>query len=243
MLNEVLVSQAVLNGVRFIAAATVIAFVLLVSGVWGLGVRRSTSPGSRAYKALSFLVKTAIGLGLVVGVGVVALLGVSFWNSVARPRHWDLDLSARPSLRPFHTEKCAEWKIGDTVHVDCIFEGKITVSAKFPRGQQFQGSGHALWASGVGDEMESLSLFLHAMEPAEFETTLLPLFAAWGIAPREFHEWKKNTVAGAEKRASYFSPPEGKRVSPWLEISTRRSDTLPPEGRSWTATLKWHWKP
>lgn len=239
MLNDVIVSQGVLGGLHLLANAAIFAFLLLGLGVTGVIASRKLEARSRMRAVLSVLSRATVILGLLVVAGIALMIGVSAWEARPKPRHWDVDLTGRTSLGLFQFKKCAEWKIGPTVHRDCIVEGTISLRARFPKGRTVQESGHALWVSGAGDDLTSLHLFLRPITRTELEAKLVPLFAAWDVPSTALPEWRSE---GTRSRR-YFTTREDQRDLPWLEVSVSSPDTGKDSPRPWVASFKWHWTP
>lgn len=239
MLNDVLVAQGVLNGLRVIGNAAIAAALFLTLGVaLHLASRRLEAAG-RARLALRVLSSSFVTLAALIVAALALVIGLSAWRTRAQPRHWDLDLTGRASLRSFQIDKCAEWRIGATVNVDCIVEGAVSLSARFPKGRTVRESGRVLWASGEGDELTSLHLFLSPMSATELETRLGPLFAAWEVPPAALAEWRSEGTG----RRRYFTTREDRRDLPWLEVSVSSPDSQRHSERPFVASLKWHWTP
>jgi hypothetical protein len=239
MLNEIIVSQGVLNGLRFLTNVTMVVFLLLGLGMAGVAVSRRMDAPSRARRVLGIASKGLVVLGLLLAALVVASLGMAAWQTRPEPMHWDVDLSGHPSLRPFQIRKCSEWKIGDTVNINCIFEGVISLNARFPRSRTVRENGHALWATGVGDDLTSLHLFLSPMSETELVARLAPVFADWEIPSTALEEWRSETT----NRRRYFTTRKEQTDLPWLEVSISGLDSPPDASRPWVASLEWHWEP
>jgi hypothetical protein len=238
MLDQVLLAQAALQGIRVLTTIAVVATALLVAGLIGLAVTsRVTGPVGKSLRLVS---KVSASLGVLgMGLLVAAILAASM-SGRAETYEWTIDLRRDAPLQPFLREPCSTWKIGARDYRDCIYEGRIRLNAQFPGDRLVDRSGRALWASGHEGRLTSLHLFLEPMSRSEAQTTAEALIDTWSLRREQIVDWAAE-AANPDPRASYFTPEESARVEPWLEVSVRRIDPQPRGDRTWAVSLKWHW--
>jgi hypothetical protein len=239
MLDQVLYAQAALSAIRFLTALALLAGGLIVVGFAGLAMTRRFAPG-RVATGVRLVSKVSLGLGTIGIVGLVVLLVVARFRPTPS-YEWSIDLRHERPLQPFMQDGCARWAIGARTYLDCIYEGRVTLAAQFPRNLSMTRTGRALWASGRDGQLISLHLFLEPMSLSDAQTTLEGLIEPWGLRRDYYDSWRSQSGTPAGQRASYFAPPEPEREEPWLEASVRALDAPPDRDRIWAVSLKWHW--
>ena len=239
MLDQVLNAQAALNAMRFLTAVALLASGLIVVGFAGLAITRRFAPGRFATGA-RLASRVVLGLGTIGIAGLILLLVVSrFWPL---PRYeWTIDFRNEAPLQPFMQDGCARWAIGARTYLDCIYEGRVTLTAQFPRNLSVNRTGRALWASGRDNRLVSLHLFLETMSVSEAQATIEALIEPWGLRRDFYDSWRERIGTADGQRAAYFTPPEPARAHPWLEVSVRPLEPPPAGERIWAVGLKWHW--
>jgi hypothetical protein len=239
MIDQVLYAQAALDALRFLTTLALVAGGLVVLGFAGLAISRRFAPG-RVANGVRLVSKGALGLGAIGVAGLVLLLVVSRFRPTPH-YEWTLDLRNQASLEPFMQNGCARWAIGSRTYLDCIYEGRITLAAQFPRNLSVSRTGRALWASGRDGRLISLHLFLEPMSADEAQSTIDALIEPWDLQRDFFDSWRAQIGTADGQRASYITPPESARAPPWLELSVRPIEPPPAGGRIWAIGLKWHW--
>ncbi len=189
MLDQVLNAQAALNAMRFLTAVALLASGLIVVGFAGLAITRRFAPGRFATGA-RLASRVVLGLGTIGIAGLILLLVVSrFWPL---PRYeWTIDLRNEAPLQPFMQDGCARWAIGARTYLDCIYEGRVTLAAQFPRNLSVNRTGRALWASGRDNRLVSLHLFLETMSISEAQATIEALIEPWGLRRDFYDSWRE----------------------------------------------------
>ena len=239
MIDQVLYAQAALNALRWLTILALVAGGLVVLGFAGLATssRLASSPFARGVRRLS---RITLYLGAIGVAGLVLLLVLSRFRPTPR-YEWTLDLRTQATLEPFMQNGCARWAIGSRTYLDCIYEGRITLDAQFPRDLAVSRTGRALWASGRDGRLLSLHLLLEPMSADEAQTTIDGLIEPWGLRRDLYEAWRAQIGTADGQRASYITPPESARAPPWLELSVRPIEPPPAGGRIWAIGLKWHW--
>jgi hypothetical protein len=239
MLNELLLAEATLQGIRLVTNLALAAGILLAAGALGLTLTNRASR-TRAIRLTRGAARVAIGAGALIVATVIAVVVASRFQSLER-YEWTLDLTQDAPLAPFLEGGCATWMIGQRAYRDCIYEGRIELAARFPGDRAVSRTGRALWASGHDGRLTSLHLFLDRMSLGEAQTTIDALVAPWQLQRESYDEWLADARAGRVERASYFTPPDADRIAPWLEVSARPLDPATGDDRPWAVSLKWHW--
>ena len=236
MLDQVLLAQAALQGIQVLTTLATIATALLVAGLAGLALTSRAT--SRIATSTRTIAKIAAGLGVLGFAVLVAVVVAARVSSRAQAYEWTIDLRHQAAIEPFLREPCATWRIGARDYLHCIYEGRITLTAQFPGDRTVSRTARALWASGHDGRLTSLHLFLEPMSRTDAQTTAEGLIETWSLRPQQIADW---AAAGADHRASYFTPEESARAEPWLEVSVRATEAPQRDDQAWAVSLKWHW--
>lgn len=240
MLDDLLITQALLAGLRVLSNLALASGALLLAGALAFVASRRMDRG-RLATALRLLGVAALAAGSAGALVLAGLLLRALVPSPPEPRSWDLSFTAEPPpLAPFDRGSCSTWVIGPRAHRDCIHQGALLLAARFPGGRAFEGRGHTLWAAGIGDRLTSLHLFVGALGAAEALARVEALAGPWKLRADWIGAWKEELAGGPAGRAHYFTPAEADRSPPWLEVAARPLEPAAGDG-DWSLSLKWHW--
>lgn len=228
MLDSYLMVQGALNALNIVTGFLILIGFLFLLGFLGLiffsgGFFRTVSKGI-IYASFTALI----------------LLVATVFIPVAKSEHaWVVDFTKDSSFAQFKRQKCAEWKIGEKVFEDCIYEGIIGVDFSFSKDRKFFAkNGRALWASGINARSISISFFDEAKSDVEIEALVKTVFPEWGLSTDDFFKFWNSEERETFSGSRYFYLSDENTDYPKLEF-TLTALPQPSKGKRWGVHYKW----
>lgn len=244
MLDQVIVSQATLGALSFLASAVSSALLLIFGGLLIRALLRRWTKRGFVPALLRLFATCSVWLGALFLILTATMFGLAYVRGGEQTRAFDVDISPTSTstgLKPFMVQPCGTWRVGAVEYSNCIYEGQVTLRARYGDGKVFEETGNAVWATGIGERLTSLHFFSAPMTFQEVVAKRAALVADWHLPADQFKLWSETKEVGSSG-AVYFYAPEENRPVPWVEISVRKLENPADETHGWTSSVKWNWE-